>query len=68
MVSEHAGPLSLDKVLTVTLRRYIPGAERIAFVKAVECLMQQPNIYPNVTGPKYGLLPSRSLTNLILNI
>jgi len=48
----------LDEVLTVMLRRYIPGPERTAFVKAVECLMQQPNIYANVTGPKYGLLPS----------
>ncbi|KAI0533821.1 hypothetical protein GGR58DRAFT_94654 [Xylaria digitata] len=32
--------------------RYIPGPERIAFVKAVECLMEKPNVYPNVTGPK----------------
>ncbi|KAI0435767.1 hypothetical protein F4803DRAFT_557663 [Xylaria telfairii] len=32
--------------------RRIPGPERIAFVKAVECLMEKPNIYPNVTGPK----------------
>ncbi|KAI0810206.1 hypothetical protein GGR55DRAFT_688909 [Xylaria sp. FL0064] len=32
--------------------RYIPGPERTAYRKAVECLMNQPNIYPNVTGPK----------------
>ncbi|KAI1175544.1 hypothetical protein F4777DRAFT_322007 [Nemania sp. FL0916] len=32
--------------------RNIPGPERIAFVKAVECLMEQPNVYPNMTGPK----------------
>ncbi|KAI0422892.1 hypothetical protein F5X98DRAFT_105614 [Xylaria grammica] len=32
--------------------RYIPDPERIAFVKAVECLMEKPNVYPNVTGPK----------------
>ncbi|KAI8624806.1 hypothetical protein F5Y19DRAFT_467558 [Xylariaceae sp. FL1651] len=32
--------------------RNIPGTERTAFVKAVECLMKIPNVYPNVTGPK----------------
>ncbi|KAI0457464.1 hypothetical protein F5B21DRAFT_512730 [Xylaria acuta] len=32
--------------------RNIPGPERISFVKAVECLMEKPNVYPNVTGPK----------------
>ncbi|KAI1314230.1 hypothetical protein F5Y03DRAFT_381022 [Xylaria venustula] len=32
--------------------RNIPGPERIAYRKAVECLMQQPNVYANVTGPK----------------
>ncbi|KAI1815209.1 hypothetical protein GGS20DRAFT_354476 [Poronia punctata] len=32
--------------------RNIPGPERIEFVKAIECLMEQPNVYPNVTGPK----------------
>ncbi|KAI0601422.1 hypothetical protein F4775DRAFT_606532 [Biscogniauxia sp. FL1348] len=32
--------------------RNIPGPERTEFVKAVECLMEKPNVYPNVTGPK----------------
>ncbi|KAI1463145.1 Di-copper centre-containing protein [Daldinia caldariorum] len=32
--------------------RTIPREERKAYVKAVECLMEQPNVYENVTGPK----------------
>ncbi|KAI1366276.1 hypothetical protein F5Y08DRAFT_351744 [Xylaria arbuscula] len=32
--------------------RNMPGPERTSYVKAVECLMQSPQIYPNVTGPK----------------
>ncbi|KAK5630655.1 hypothetical protein RRF57_006370 [Xylaria bambusicola] len=33
--------------------RNIPGPERIAYRKAVECLMQQPNVYQNISaGPK----------------
>lgn len=38
--------------LMVTNRRRIPGEERTAYVKAVECLMNAPQVYPNVTGPK----------------
>jgi hypothetical protein len=41
-------------------RRYILGEERIAFVKAVECLMQKPNIYPNVTGPRSTKRPTKN--------
>ncbi|KAF3057392.1 putative tyrosinase central domain-containing protein [Daldinia childiae] len=32
--------------------RNIPGEERKAYVKAVECLMELPKVYENVTGPK----------------
>ncbi|KAI0881487.1 Di-copper centre-containing protein [Annulohypoxylon maeteangense] len=32
--------------------RYIPAAERIDYVRAVNCLMTSPNVYENVTGPK----------------
>ncbi|KAL7620655.1 hypothetical protein AAE478_009650 [Parahypoxylon ruwenzoriense] len=32
--------------------RKIPEGERASYVKAVECLMQQPQVYPNMTGPK----------------
>ncbi|KAI2776679.1 Di-copper centre-containing protein [Daldinia loculata] len=32
--------------------RNIPGEERKAYVEAVECLMELPNVYENVTGPK----------------
>ncbi|KAI0839162.1 Di-copper centre-containing protein [Hypoxylon sp. FL0890] len=32
--------------------RNIPGPERTAYWKAVECLMHEPQVYPNVTGPK----------------
>ncbi|KAI2468693.1 Di-copper centre-containing protein [Annulohypoxylon bovei var. microspora] len=32
--------------------RNIPGEERIDYVRAVNCLMELPNVYPNVTGPK----------------
>lgn len=39
-------------MLIIAHRRHIPGPERTAFVKAVECLMAKPNVYPNVTGPK----------------
>lgn len=38
--------------LTISIRRRIPGEERKAYVKAVNCLMELPNVYPNVTGPK----------------
>ena len=41
-------------------RRNIPGPERTAYRKAVECLMQAPQIYPNVTGPKYVYSYTRS--------
>ncbi|KAL0935952.1 tyrosinase central domain-containing protein [Colletotrichum truncatum] len=33
--------------------RKIPGEERQAFVKAIECLMQQKSLYPDVEGAKY---------------
>ncbi|OTB05093.1 hypothetical protein M426DRAFT_57507 [Hypoxylon sp. CI-4A] len=32
--------------------RNIPADERRSYVKAVECLMEAPQLYPNVTGPK----------------
>ncbi|KAI2604552.1 Di-copper centre-containing protein [Hypoxylon fragiforme] len=32
--------------------RRIPAAERIEYVKAVNCLMEKPNVYENVTGPR----------------
>ncbi|KAK6825650.1 hypothetical protein PG987_013144 [Apiospora arundinis] len=32
--------------------RNIPGEERIAYRKAVECLMQKPSVFPNVEGAK----------------
>ncbi|KAI1104576.1 Di-copper centre-containing protein [Jackrogersella minutella] len=32
--------------------RNIPGEERTAYVKAVNCLMELPNVYENVTGPR----------------
>ncbi|KAI0023881.1 hypothetical protein F4780DRAFT_769121 [Xylariomycetidae sp. FL0641] len=42
---------SKDKVHVRKEWRKIPGPERTAFVKAVECLMEdQPNVYPNMTG------------------
>ncbi|KAI4870243.1 Di-copper centre-containing protein [Hypoxylon rubiginosum] len=32
--------------------RALPGPERTAYRKAVECLMNEPQVYPNVTGPR----------------
>ncbi|KAI2616100.1 Di-copper centre-containing protein [Hypoxylon sp. NC1633] len=32
--------------------RNIPGEERTAYVRAVNCLMTSPNVYENVTGPR----------------
>ncbi|KAI0096307.1 Di-copper centre-containing protein [Hypoxylon sp. NC0597] len=32
--------------------RNIPGPERTAYWKAVECLMHEPQVYTNMTGPK----------------
>lgn len=34
-------------------RRKIPGAERIAFREAIECLMQTESVYGYVDGAKY---------------
>ncbi|KAJ3552864.1 hypothetical protein NPX13_g11015 [Xylaria arbuscula] len=43
--------------------RNMPGPERTAYVKAVECLMQSPQIYPNVTGPKLTSFSSTACTS-----
>ncbi|KAI5859643.1 Di-copper centre-containing protein [Durotheca rogersii] len=51
----EASPSSTCTKESVRMRkewRNIPGEERKAYVKAVECLMESPNVYPNVTGPK----------------
>ncbi|KAI1384092.1 Di-copper centre-containing protein [Hypoxylon trugodes] len=32
--------------------RNIPGPERTAYANAVQCLMEKPNVYENVTGPR----------------
>ncbi|KAI1342730.1 hypothetical protein F5Y15DRAFT_428693 [Xylariaceae sp. FL0016] len=46
------GSCTKDSVHVRKEWRNIPGPERTSFVKAVECLMAQPNVYPNVTGPR----------------
>ncbi|KAI1209703.1 Di-copper centre-containing protein [Annulohypoxylon truncatum] len=49
---DGTGKCTKDNVRVRKEWRYIPEEERKDYVRAVNCLMTSPNVYPNMTGPR----------------